>query len=55
MVKKPPELVKDVLTARVRPDIKQALAQAAIDESRTIAAQVEKILAEWLKRKGYLK
>jgi RsiW-degrading membrane proteinase PrsW (M82 family) len=41
--------------ARVSREVKTALEEAARDERRSIAGLVEKILADWLTEKGYLK
>jgi hypothetical protein len=39
---------------RIEPEIKDALARAADDDRRTVSSLVEKILADWLKERGYL-
>lgn len=42
------------LGARVRPEVKEALERAAKDDARSTASMTDKILAEWLRAKGYL-
>ncbi len=42
------------LSVRVDPDVKAAAEKAASDDRRTVASLVEKVLAEWLREKGYL-
>jgi hypothetical protein len=42
------------LGIRVRPEVKEALEQAAKDDVRSMSSMVEKILVEHLKRTGYL-
>jgi hypothetical protein len=43
------------LGIRVQSETKAALEKAAADDLRTISSLVEKILVEWLRKKGYLK
>jgi len=43
------------LGVRVQPETKTALEKAAADDLRTVSSLVEKILIEWLRKKGYLK
>jgi hypothetical protein len=43
------------LGIRVRPETKAALEKAATDDFRSVSSLVEKILVEWLRKKGYLK
>lgn len=40
---------------RVEPEMKSALEQAAKDDRRSVSSLVEKVLAEWLTEKGYLR
>ena len=41
------------LGIRVEPELKERLEQAAKDDRRTVAAMVEKIVADWLETNGY--
>jgi hypothetical protein len=43
------------LGVRVRPETKAALEKAASDDLRSVSSLIEKILIEWLRKKGYLK
>jgi hypothetical protein len=43
------------ISVRVTDQVKAAAEKAATDDSRSVASLVEKVLAEWLKAKGYLK
>jgi hypothetical protein len=43
------------LGVRVQPATKAALEKAAAEDLRTVSSLVEKILIEWLRKKGYLK
>ena len=43
------------LGIRLDPEIKEALARAAEADRRTVSSMAEKILADWLKERGYLK
>lgn len=43
------------LTIRMTPDVKNALEQVAKAEDRSVSAQVERILREWLVQHGHLK
>jgi hypothetical protein len=43
------------ISVRVSADVKVAAEKAAAADSRSVASLVEKILAEWLRAKGYLK
>jgi hypothetical protein len=45
----------DAQDARVSREVKTALEEAARDERRSVAGLVEKVLADWLTGKGYLK
>ncbi len=40
---------------RLEPNVKDALDQAAEAEERSISFLAQKAIAEWLRRKGYLK
>ncbi|MBX9874651.1 MAG: hypothetical protein K2X84_07320 [Beijerinckiaceae bacterium] len=42
------------ISVRVANDLKKAAEKAAAEDSRSVASLVEKILAEWLREKGYL-
>jgi hypothetical protein len=39
---------------RLKPEIKEALEKAALDDGRPASNLIEKILSDWLKAKGYL-
>lgn len=39
---------------RVEPAVKEALERAAKDDDRSVSSTAERILKEWLVRKGYL-
>lgn len=43
------------LGVRVDPVVKAALEKAALDDARTVSSLVQKIIADWLKAKKYLK
>ncbi|MER8560185.1 hypothetical protein [Mesorhizobium sp. M0578] len=43
------------ISVRVTDEIKAAAEKAANDDSRSVASLVEKVLAEWLRLKGYLR
>ena len=43
------------LGLRITPSLKDALEKAAADDQRAIASMVEKILIEWLRKRGYFK
>jgi hypothetical protein len=42
------------ISVRVTAEIKAAAEKAATADSRSVASLVEKVLAEWLREKGYL-
>jgi hypothetical protein len=42
------------LGVRLEPDVRDALTQAAKDDSRSISSLIAKILTDWLRGKGYL-
>jgi len=42
-------------SVRFLPSVKKALDKAATDDARTTSQLVQKIVADWLKEKGYLK
>jgi hypothetical protein len=48
-------VVKKVYSHRMESDVRRALEKAAKDDGRTVSALLERIAAEWLKSKGYLK
>lgn len=39
---------------RVEAEVKEALEKAAKDDRRSVSSLVEKVLVEWLEKKGYL-
>jgi predicted HicB family RNase H-like nuclease len=43
------------LNLRIDPRLKEAADEAAADERRSLTSLVEKLLADYLKRNGYLK
>jgi len=43
------------LSVRVSDQVKAAVEKAAGDDQRSTASLVEKIVVEWLRKKGYLK
>jgi hypothetical protein len=43
------------LGVRLEPDTKAALEKAAADDRRSLSSMIDRILVEWLRRKGYLK
>jgi hypothetical protein len=45
----------DAADGRVSREVKKALEEAARDDHRSAASLVEKVLADWLTEKGYLK
>lgn len=55
MPKKEQQSRTEALGLRITKDLKQALAQAAEDDGRSIADYVARAMAEHLKREGYLK
>jgi hypothetical protein len=42
------------LGIRLTPDIRAALTKAAADDARSVSSLIGKVLADWLKAKGYL-
>ena len=42
------------ISVRVTAEVKAAAEKAATADSRSVASLVEKVLAEWLRDKGYL-
>ena len=42
------------LGIRLQPEVKEALKDAAIADTRSLSSMVEKILVDWLKTNGYL-
>jgi hypothetical protein len=40
---------------RIRPSMKAAAEKAASDDERSLTSLIEKLLAEYLRKKGYLK
>jgi hypothetical protein len=43
------------LGIRLDPAVKVALEKAAQDDARSVSSLVQKVIAEWLRAKGYLK
>jgi len=43
------------LAFRIDAEMKAALEKAAQDDSRSVSSLVDKIIAEWLRKQGYLK
>lgn len=43
------------LGVRLSPETRSALEKAAKDDMRSLSSLMEKILVEWLRKKGYLK
>lgn len=42
------------LGVRLDPEVRDALARAAKDDARSISSLISKIVAEWLRERGYL-
>ena len=42
------------LGVRLQPEVKEALERAAKDDDRSVSSMVERILATWLRERGYL-
>jgi hypothetical protein len=42
------------VSVRLPPAVKAAVEQAAKDDTRSISSLVEKVLTEWVRRRGYL-
>jgi hypothetical protein len=40
---------------RIRPSLKEAAEKAANDDNRSLTSLVEKLLSDYLKKRGYLK
>jgi hypothetical protein len=40
---------------RLKPEIKAAAQRAAADDHRSLSSLIEKVLAEYLQKKGYLR
>lgn len=60
MVKKPTPRPKAeprdaALSLRIRRTVRDAIAQAAVDDGRSSSALVEMVMLEWLREKGFLK
>lgn len=43
------------LSLRIDPKVKEGLEKASAEDRRSVASLVEKIAADWLKERGYLK
>lgn len=50
-----PEPRDTALSLRIRLAVRDAIAQAAIDDDRSSSALVELVMTGWLKERGYLK
>jgi hypothetical protein len=50
----PQETKSTQLLVRIRPSTKAAAEQAAADDQRSLSSLVEKLLTDYLRRKGYL-
>jgi hypothetical protein len=52
-------MAKETKTAivqfRIKPSLKGAAEKAAADDDRSLTSLVERVLADYLKKKGYLK
>jgi hypothetical protein len=58
MIKKAKPLAPEVMistSVRFLPSVKRALEHAASDDGRTTSQLVQKIVADWLKERKYLK
>lgn len=42
------------LGVRLEPDVREALTRAAKDDARSISSLIAKIIADWLRERGYL-
>jgi hypothetical protein len=43
-----------IVQLRIRPSLKAAAEKAATDDERTLTSLMEKLLADYLRKKGYL-
>jgi len=43
------------LLMRIRPSMKAAAEKAAVDDDRSLTSLIEKLLSDYLKKRGYLK
>ena len=50
-----PMVKTSAISVRVSDEVKAAAEKAAADDSRSVASYVEKLLAEHLRKQGYLK
>ena len=50
-----PEKVWPPLSVRLEPEIREALERAAKEDLRPVSHLVQKIVADWLKGRGFLK
>ena len=50
-----PETKTAIVQLRLRPTLKQAAEQAAADDQRSLTSLIEKLLADYLRKNGYLK
>ena len=49
-----PRLKSTTLNLRIEPELKHAAEKAAADDRRSLTSLIEKLLAEYLRKKGYL-
>ena len=49
------DMKRHPMMIRLRPDIGEAAKKAAIDDHRSLSSLIEAVLAEYLKKAGYLK
>jgi hypothetical protein len=49
-----PRLKSATLNLRIDPELKEAAEKAAADDRRSLTTLVEKLLADYLRKKGYL-
>jgi hypothetical protein len=52
---KKPVKVWPPLSIRLEPNLREGLEQAAKDDLRPVSHLVQKVVADWLKEKGYVK
>lgn len=51
----PTETKSTQILVRVQPTLKAAAESAAADDHRSLSSLIEKLLSDYLKKKGYLK
>jgi hypothetical protein len=52
---KKPEPRDTALSLRIKRTVRDAIAQAALDDGRSSSSLVERVMQDWLKGHGYLK